>query len=600
VIVVASGSCLNTLTWYIFRMKILNGIGVSPGIVIGKAFLLDRKKVVVNKRIIQPEEVDEEKAKLLRAICDSATQLAKLKEKVKQEANDEKHTLIIDAHLLILEDEDLRKKAEDLISQDLVNAEYAISCAIRSYTRIFDKIEDQYLRERKNDIEHVGEVIIQNITGKKPKSISSLKGDLILVAHDLSPADTAHLYKEKFLAFLTEIGGRTSHTAITARSLELPAVVGVEKASKYIESGDALIVDGMKGTVVIDPTPEVFTKYLDKQRKYKYFERELLKNKDLTAETEDGYQLSLAANIEFPNELENVFCHGANKVGLYRTEFLYLNQPSPPTKEEHLAAYKALAQKDGLVSATIRTIDIGGDKIDPNLYSEEEVNPALGLRAIRLSLSRPELMEMQLAAILQASHFGSLKILFPMISCIDELKRALKVLERVKAKLRDVGIPFDENIKVGVMIEVPSAAITADILAKDVDFFSIGTNDLIQYCIAIDRGNEKVAYLYDPLHPAVLRIIQSVIKTAHREGIWVSMCGEMAGDPLCTLILIGMEIDELSMNSVAIPSIKKIIRSVRREEAAEVAYKVMTFSTSKEIKEYVTKKMIERFPELFT
>jgi len=580
-------------------MKKLVGIGVSPGIVIGKAFLLDRKRIVVNKRSISSSEVEGETERLTVAIGDSAEQLKALKKKIEDDGQD-KHTLIIDAHLLILQDEELRKKAVDFIKDTKISAEYALSSAIKSYTLIFDKIEDQYFKERKSDIEHVGERILQNLSGKKPKSISGSKGEMVLIAHDLSPADTAHMYKERFLAFVTEIGGRTSHTAITARSLEMAAVVGVENASKEVETGDAIIVDGVNGDVIVNPTTSVFKEYLEKQRKFKYFERELLKIKDLPAETTDGYMLNLAANIEFPGEIDNVFCHGTSNIGLYRTEFLYLNQEQVPTAEEHLFAYKTLAQKHGLDSAVIRTIDIGGDKIDPNIYGEDEQNPALGLRAIRLSLARPDLMELQLRAILMASHYGSLKILFPMISCVDELKKANKILEKVKMELQDSGIPYDENIKVGVMIEVPSAAITADILAKEVDFFSIGTNDLIQYSIAIDRGNEKVAYLYDPLHPAVLRIIQSVILNAHREGILVSMCGEMAGDPLCTLILLGMEIDELSMNAVAIPTIKKIIRSVKMEEAAEVAYKVMTLSTSNEIKAYVTGKMLSRFPELFT
>ncbi len=576
-------------------MKKLQGIPVSAGVVIGKAFLLDRQKIVAKRVKIPSDNVDYEKKRLAKAIDKSAEQLNQVKEKI----HDKAHTFIIETHLLILKDEELRKKAEESIEKDCVSAEYALSCAIKSYVRVFDNVKDQYLKERKSDIEHVGEKILENLSGKKKEALANIKGELVLVAHDLAPADTAQMSRKRFLGFITEIGGRTSHTAITARSLEMPAVVGVKDATEFIETGDPIIVDGIDGEVIVNPTPEEFKKFLEKQRKFKYFEHELLKIKDLPAETKDGYQLSLAANIEFPDELETVFSHGAETIGLYRTEFLYLNKASAPDEEEHFNTYKALALKGGLKSAVIRTIDVGGDKVDPNLHMEKELNPALGLRAIRFSLSNIYLFKMQLRAILRASHHGRLKILFPMVSGFDELQKANAMLKETKEELRNQGIPFDENIKVGAMIEVPSAAITADILAKECDFFSIGTNDLIQYSIAIDRGNEKVAYLYDPLHPAVLRIIQQVIRTAHREGIRVSMCGEMAGDPLCTMILIGMKIDELSMNAVAIPTIKKIIRSISTEEATEVTYKVMTFTTSKEIKEYVSNKMMEKFPELF-
>lgn len=576
------------------------GIGVSPGIIIGSAFLVDRWKMRIEKTSIKKSEVTKEVARFKHAVELSKEQMRAVKDKVSREVKDKTYTYIIDVHLLILEDQMLIDEAVQLIKKERVNAEWALDQVLIHFASIFDGIDDEYLRERKSDIEHVGERIKRNLAGDEPKSIAEIKTDVVVVAHDLTPADTMLMHKGKVKGFATDLGGRTSHTAIMARSLEIPAVVALDNISSQVKTGDSIIVDGSEGIVVVNPTQKEFTKYLEKQRKFVYFEKELLKLRDLPAETQDGYRVELSANIEFPEEVPSIIEHGAEGIGLYRTEFLYLNRPTLPGEEEQFETYRSLAEKLTPLTAIMRIMDFGGDKIDPHFNAEPETNPVLGLRAIRLALKREDLFRQQLRAILRASVYNNLRILFPLISGIEELRQAKKILESVKEKLRRGKVPFDEEIQVGVMIEVPSAAMTADLLAKECDFFSIGTNDLIQYCIAIDRGNQHVAYLYEPLHPAVLRTIKSVIAAAHHEGIWVGMCGEMAGDPLCTMILLGLEIDELSMNAVSIPTVKQIIRSIRREEAAELIYHVLTLTTAKEIEKFVNKEMGRRFPDIFS
>jgi len=577
----------------------MRGIGVSPGIVIGKAFLVDRWKVKVQKSTIKKSEVKKEIARFRQAVEQARVQLERIKEKIAREVPDKTYTYIIDVHLLILADEMLINETIKLIQQERVNAEWALDQVLSHFANIFDAIDDQYLRERKSDIEHVGERIKRNLAGNEPHSISEIKEDVVIVAHDLTPADTVHMHKGNVKGFATDLGGRTSHTAIMARSLEIPAVVALGNITSQVKTGDPIIVDGTEGVVIIKPSREVFTKYLGKQRRFIYFEKELLKQRNLPAETKDGYCLELSANIEFPREISSILEHGAQGVGLYRTEYLYLDRPQLPTEEEQYIAYKTLAEQLRPYSAIIRIMDFGGDKVDPHLKVEPEDNPVLGLRAIRFALKREDLFRQQLRAILRASVYKNLRILFPLISGIGELRQAKEVLASVKQELRQEGIPFDEEIQVGVMIEVPSAAMTADLLAKECDFFSIGTNDLIQYYIAIDRGNKQVAYLYEPLHPAVLRTIKSVIAAAHNEGIWVGMCGEMAGDPLCTMILLGLEIDELSMNAISIPTVKRIIRSIKLEEATALTYKVLTLPTAKEIEKFVSREMARRFPDIF-
>ncbi len=580
-----------------------SGLGVSPGIAIGRIHLIDHYRVRAERKAIPKDLLAAEEARFRDALNQAKTQLEKAKEKIVRDFKDKTHLLIIDAHISMLEDQTLIEAVTDIIQTDQINVEWALEQVLEQFSAAFDQMDNFYLRERKADIEQVGEEIKRALVGATAGSLSEIKEDTIVIAHDLTPADTVHMHKGKVKGFATDLGGRTSHTAIMARSLEIPAVVALGDISRKVKSGEPAIVDGINGLVIVNPTKEQFIQYAEKRNKYVYFERGLHKLRNLPAETRDGYRLEIAGNIEFPYEIPAILYHGAEGVGLYRTEFLYLDRPpgqtQVATEEEQYQAYLRLVTELHPKFAVIRTMDFGGDKVGPHLGIEPEVNPVMGLRAIRFALKREDLLRQQLRAILRASIKGNLRILFPLVSGVIELRQAKAVLEDVKRELRRESALFDEAIQVGVMIEVPSAAMTVDLLAQECDFFSIGTNDLIQYMIAIDRGNERVAYLYEPFHPAILRTIKSVIASAHNQGIWVGMCGEMAGDPLCTLILVGLEIDELSMNAASIPTIKHLIRGVSLSEAAEVTYRALNLSTATEIEEYMTNELSGRFPDIF-
>jgi phosphotransferase system enzyme I (PtsI) len=578
---------------------VFEGIGVSPGIVVGKAYVVDNLKSKAVRIELSPEEVGSEIQRFRDAIALSKEQLIRVKQKVASEIEDQTYAYIIDVHLLIMEDKSLIEETEKIIRDDQVNAEWALRQVIDNLSQTFDNLDNEYFKERKSDITQVGERIQLNLGGNQPRSLDEIDSDVIVIAHDLSPADTVNIHKVKVIGFATELGSRTSHTAILARSLEIPAVVALGNIRNKIKTGDSIILDGIEGHLIPNPTPEVFTEYLEKQRKYIYFEQDLLKLRDLSAETLDGYRIELSANIEFPDEVPSVLNHGAEGIGLYRTEFLYLNRGTLPSEEEQFNAYKRVADELNPRPATIRILDVGGDKIEPHSREDSELNPVLGLRAIRYAFKNEDILYTQLRSILRASVYGNLRIMLPLISGVHELRHAKDIIDRVREDLAKERIPFNESIPLGAMIEVPSAAMTSDLLARECDFFSIGTNDLIQYFIAIDRSNDRVAYLYEPLHPAILRTIKTVIAAAHSEGIWVGMCGEMAGDPLCALILLGMEIDELSMNAMTIPTIKQIIRSVRLEEAYTLAYEVLTCATAMEIEEFISHEMSKRFPDIF-
>jgi phosphotransferase system enzyme I (PtsI) len=430
-------------------------------------------------------------------------------------------------------------------------------------------------------------------------SISDIEEPSIVIAHDLSPTDTAQMDKTKVRAFLTDIGGRTSHTAILARSLKIPAVVGLEDVTRKVETGDMIIVDGMTGAVIINPSQSVINVYEKRKVRYESYGRALHHYKNLPSETTDGRRVKLMGNMELSEEIMSLLDHGAEGIGLYRSEFLYLNRKEFPTEEEHLAAYKHVARKMAPNPVLVRTLDLGGEKLHPSMGMAEETNPALGLRAIRLCLKRIDIFKTQLRGILRASVFGKLKIIFPMISGIEELRRAKTVLEEVKDELKRGKKAFDPDIEVGAMVEVPSAALIADLLAKEVDFFSIGTNDLLQYSLAIDRVNEHVAYLYEPFHPAVLRIIKDVVDSAHNQGITVSVCGEMAGEPEHALIFLGMGLDQLSMNSFSLLRVKRLVRSVSFSEAREISEKVLGFSTAKEVENFVVSRLSRFYEDEF-
>jgi phosphotransferase system enzyme I (PtsI) len=578
--------------------KILKGIGVSPGIVIGKAAPLERQRATFVPRRVTAGQVDSEVMRFEAAIEKSKGQLEEVKQRI-AEKGFRQHTYILDVHLKLMGDRMLRDETIRMIKEQLVNTEWALKDALDKISEAFDAIEDEYLKERKEDIKHVVERILRNLVGGEPLPIDDLKEDMIVVAHDLSPADTIQLNLQRVIGFVTDIGGKTSHTAIVSRSLEIPAVVGLEDITAYVGGGETIIVDGTEGVVIVDPSMATIQTYQLKQQQYRYLERELLKYSPLSAETQDGYCLTLQANIELIEEIPSVIQYGAEGVGLYRTEYLYLNRKTLPDEEEHFQVYKRLAEEIAPYPVTIRTLDLGGDKFASHLELAEEMNPAMGLRAIRFCLMEPDIFKAQLRGILRASTYGKIKILLPMISGVEELRQVKVILEDAKDELRGSRVAFDPEVPLGVMIEIPSAAITADILAREADFFSIGTNDLIQYSLAIDRINEHVSYLYEPLHPAIVRNIKRVVDVAHEEGIEVGICGEMAADPLYTLIFLGLGLDELSMHPTAIPRVKKVLRQSTRTEGTSLLRKVLEFSTAKETEQFIRKQMADRFPEDF-
>ncbi len=577
----------------------LKGIGVSPGVITGKVFLLNGERFSIPKREISEGEVAEELARFEKALAQTTEEVILIRKKVAKEI-DEEHAHILDAHLLVLEDILLIEETMKRVEKEKLNVECVFSQVLENLAEKFETMDDPYLKERAADVRDVGRRVLRNLLGRERRDLSSLEEEVIVVAYDLSPSDTAAMHKEKVAAFVTDVGGKTSHTAIMARALEIPAVVALKDVTAKVKRGDRIIVDGTNGAVIINPDEETLKKYKAEGVELEVMERKLEEFKDLAAQTLDRHRVELAANLEMPEEIPSILAHGADGIGLYRTEFFYLNRADLPTEDEHYQSYKSVAEKMVPHSVIIRTLDLGGDKFLSQLQIPREMNPFLGWRAIRFCLERPDIFKTQLRAILRASLHGKLKIMYPLISGVEELKRANQILKEVREELRAKGVAFDENLEVGAMIETPSAAMTADILAREVDFFSIGTNDLIQYSLAIDRVNERIAYLYEPAHPAVLRLIKSIVEAGHRQRIWVGMCGEMAGEPLFALILLGMGLDELSMSAVALPKIKKIIRAVTLKETRRLVKEVLTLSTAREIEQLVREKLIEVAPDVLT
>jgi len=575
----------------------LKGIPASPGIVIGKAFLFDTRQLIVTEKDIKQDIIPSEIIRFEEALIKTRSEILVIQKKISHEMGVQ-HAEIFNAHLLVLEDRMLIEEVIEGLKKEHKCVEYVFSKVIAKYIKVFSKMNDEYLKERTSDIEDVGKRILKNLIGVQEKTLSDLKEQVIVVAYDLSPSDTANMHKKNVMGFVTDIGGRTSHTAIMAKSLEIPAVVGLEKATTKIKPDDILIVDGTGGIVIINPDKTVLRKYEAKQQKFVKFEKTLLDFKDKPAITIDGYKIEVSANIELPDEVSSVIAHGAEGIGLYRTEFLYMNRNDVPGEEEQFEAYKKVAAKLSKSPVIVRTLDLGGDKFLSQLKFPHEMNPFLGWRAIRYCLAKPEVFKVQLRAILRASVFGNVKIMFPMISGLGELRQAIEVLEEAKQELKNKSINFKQDIEVGAMIEIPSAALTSDLLAKEVDFFSIGTNDLIQYSLAVDRANEKIAYLYKPTHPAVLRLIKNIIDSGHKENIWVGMCGEMAAEPGFVLILLGMGLDEFSMSPVVVPEVKYVISNVKFEDARKVAEEALTLPTGEEVEIFANKRLNELIPWL--
>jgi phosphotransferase system enzyme I (PtsI) len=580
------------------KTQFIKGIGVTAQIITGKAYLVDRGKIEAPARVLPENQVPWEIERFQDAVEESKKQLRSAKEKLLHE-DAVGPAYILDAHLLLLEDKNVIDTTVETIKQSWINSEWALKINLDRLRKIFNSIDDDYLRSRQTDLDYIEQRILRNLTGRGTESLAQIKEEVIVVAHDLSPADTAQMAKDKVTAFVTDMGGKTSHTAIMARSLEIPAVVGSETGTHYINTGDTLIVDGITGVVVVNPSPEIIQEYMDRNRTRQKIERDLFQYRDLPAETLDGYRVNLLANIELVEEIPSVRDHGAEGIGLYRTEYLYLNRKELPTEEEHFQAYKTVVEGASPHPAVIRTLDIGGDKFISHLELAEEMNPAMGLRAIRFSLKEPEIFKVQLRAMLRASAYGKVKILLPMISGVSEIREVKKILNEVRLSLTAERIPYDPRIEIGIMMEVPSAATIADILAKEVDFFSIGTNDLIQYTLAIDRVNEYVNHLYKPLHPAILRLVRQMVKAAHEAGIRVAMCGEMAGEPLYVPILLGLELDDLSMSVLSIFRVKKILRSYTLRECKELVEAALKLSTPEEIEELVRASLRQKFPDEF-
>jgi phosphotransferase system enzyme I (PtsI) len=575
---------------------VLKGIPAAPGIAYGQSFILDKGEFIVPKRFISSSEIDSEIARFEEAVNNAQREIHHLKAKITQDLGTG-HAQIFDAHLLVLQDTTLLEQVSCGIRKTKSSAEYVFFTVIKKFVEAFAQMPDEYLRERASDVSDISKRVLKHLMDEsKLHDLDSLQDDLIIVAHDLSPSDAVSMYNKKIKGFLTDIGGRTSHTAIIAKSLGVPAVVGLKDATLRINNQDDVIIDGQKGLVIIDPSDETKELYIKEQHKITASLEKLDDLKNLPAQTMDGKKISILANLEFSSEIPAVHKYGAEGIGLYRTEFLYMNRLDLPSEDEQFEAYSQVARAVAPFGVTIRTLDLGGDKFISSVQIPRDMFPFLGCRAIRFCLERPDIFKTQLRAILRASVHGRVQMMYPMISGIGQLRQANTILNQVKTSLRDEKIPFDERLKVGMMIEVPAAVMTAEDLARETHFFSIGTNDLIQYTLAVDRVNEKTAYLYEPAHPAVLKMIQKTIDAGHNQGIQVALCGEMASDPLFAFLLLGMGIDEFSMSAASILMVKRMIRCVKLQDARRIAYEAMQLATGQEVEEFVDAQLRKYLP----
>lgn len=585
-------------------MEELSGISASPGIAIGPLYTYTDVSDYVPRYKLEEGAVDAEIERFREALARARDELESLQKHSQNELQGS-HARFLDSHILMLADPEFSGKIEEQLRSELYNAEWILSEETRLVMERFGAIEDDYLRERSADIHDVSKRVLSHLLYRRRLSLSDLTDDIILVCHDLLPSDAIGMNKRHIRGIAMDAGGKTSHTAILARAFEIPAVLGLSNVLERAHTAREIIVDGTRGLVILDPDESTRGRYLDEQSDYRAREVQLMTMNELPAETKDAKLIDLKANIELPEEVEAIFAHGADGIGLFRSEFLFLysagkesgaaKQREMPDEEYQYEAYRHVLEAMKGKPVTIRTLDVGGDKLVPEFTRLQEKNPLLGWRAIRYCLARPAIFRAQLRALLRASVHGNLRIMFPMISGVEELTRALEMLEEVKAELHGSGIAFAQDIPVGTMIEVPSAALTSDILARHCDFFSVGTNDLIQYTLAVDRGNERITYLYEPFHPGMLRLLNMVVENAHRASIPVGMCGEMAGDPVSTMLLVGIGFDELSMSAAGIPEVKRIIRSLTMNEAEELVGSVMEMRSYREIDRAVREIMAERF-----
>jgi phosphotransferase system enzyme I (PtsI) len=563
---------------------ILKGIGGSPGICIGKAYLVDKEGVdVVKQYVVREDALPAEVARFKTAVKKAQKALRRLIDETPEEFR--QHAQILETHMVLLEDKLLYDRTIDVIEKEKVNAEWALKKVVSLVKPMFENMSDDYLRQRAEDITHVSDRIMENLVGADQVNIAHIDKRVILVARDLSPAETSQIQLERIKGFVTNRGGRASHTSIIAQTLEIPAVLGVGNATMKIRNDDIIVVDGKAGIVVVNPTEKTLLETEERRERYEIEKALMVRNSHLPAQTRDGIRIPVMGNIELPEEVVSVLDHGGDGIGLYRTEFQYLNSPDYPSEDVLFENYKDVIDVMGTRPVTIRTLDINGDKVVNFIRDNQEVNPALGLRAIRYCLKKPEIFKTQLRAILRAAAYGNVRILIPMISGIAEVEQALALLDEAAESLEKQGVAYNRDVPVGIMIEIPSAVITAETLAEKVAFFSIGTNDLIQYTLAIDRNNRHVAHLHQPLHPAILWMIKQTCDAARKKGIKTYMCGEMAAGPLFAPVLLGLGVDEFSMNPQTIPMVKNAIRSIDTQQVAPFIEKVMTMTTCEAVQE---------------
>jgi phosphotransferase system enzyme I (PtsI) len=573
------------------------GVGVSPGIARGALHVVRDEGDEITRHPIEASEIPNEIGRFETALIQTRSQILEMQERIAQSIG-AKDAGIFDAHLLVVEDRTLIDEVLRKLQSDLCNVEFVFQEVATHYADTLSQIDDPYLRERALDIQDVTRRVIRNLLGKAPKDFLGLTHPHVLVAHNITPSDTATMNREYVLGLATDLGSRTSHTAIMARSLGIPAVVGLHDATDKLATGQQVLLDGYNGLLILDPTPETLWHYGELEQKRLLVTQQLTGLRETRSTTRDGRHIVLSANIELPDEVEAAPRNGAEGIGLYRTEFLYLNRTTLPSEEEQYATYRKVAEQVQPHPLIIRTFDLGGDKLAGALDSDDEMNPFLGHRAIRFSLERLDIFKAQLRAILRASAVGNVKVMFPMISGLEELCRALAVVEECKDELKSEGHEFDPKTEVGAMIEIPSAAMCAERLAREIDFFSIGTNDLIQYAIAVDRVNERVAHLYEPTHPAVLRLLKMVADAAHVHDIWVGVCGEMAGELALTPLLLGLGMDELSVGASLVPRVKRAVQTLTYGECQKLVDEVMELDTPSAILRRCTEMAQAHYGEL--